>query len=158
MRVAIGFLVIIAMVLLWAGALCTPSHLYEDNDAGLTSLEVREVKAEASSWRKIPAAWLQIAEVVSRPAATGESDVRSLPDAVVVWYAPFGIKYGRTEMVSGWVVHQSFDEGRETMAWGLLFVPELALLGLAAFCFAPAIRRRWPKIQERVSRWERRHF
>jgi len=157
-RVTIGFLVVIAVVLLWAGAVCTPSYFHKDRDAGLTPLEAEMLKTEASKYCKIPAAWMQITEAVSRASPSGDIHNPPYPDGVVVWYGPFGIEYGRTEIQSGEGIRNRIDPGEGAWAWLFLFVPELALTGLAAFCFAPAIRRRWPKIRERVSGWERRHF
>jgi hypothetical protein len=79
------------------------------------------------------------------------------PDGVVVWYEPFGIEVGKTEIRSGEVVRSDFDENQAGSGWLLLLASEFVLTGVAAFCLTPFVRRHWPKIQGIVWRWDR-HF
>jgi hypothetical protein len=153
LRVKIGFLVVIASVVLWVGAVCSPAWSHKDRNPGLTRHEAAVLKTEASHWSKIPAAWMQITEGVSGPSSCDGY----CPDGTVVWYGPFGVARGQSELRSGDVVRDSVDVDGLFGDWILLFVLELALVGIAVFCLAPLVRRRWPKIERIVWKWDR-HF
>ena len=159
MRLKLGILLIVATVLLWAGALCAPRLMYKDRDAGLTRTGAAMLKVKASQLGlQVPTVWKQITDVPDPSAFPRRSDEYAVIHGVVVWRGPFGIAFGTTEILQDSVVDEDYQAESFLLAWVLFLVPELVLVGLAIFCFAPAIRRHWPKIQERVSRWERRRF
>jgi hypothetical protein len=157
LRVKSGFLVIFLMVLLWIGAVCTPSHLHGDHAAGLTPLEAGVLKTEAREHSKVPPAWMQITEAASRASTSDDIHNPPVPNGKVVWYGPFGVAFGTSEARSGDLLWGDADPGGLLAAWLLLLAAEFALLGIAVFCFVPLIRRHWPKVERIVSKWDR-HF
>jgi hypothetical protein len=153
MRLKFGVLLAIVACLVFYAGLCLPPLLYTDDDAGLTHTGAAMLKVRATQSAKLPAVVHQITDVVNPSAFPKRSDEDGYMNGAIVWRAPFGIAFGRSEIRGDDVATQEFDGGPFLVGWFLFFVSEAALIGLAIFCLSPQIRKGWAPVEK----WEEKH-